>query len=150
MITTINEFKQFLNENLDDKFETFVDGILHVDLIKKYEEYSNNYRQKFEEYKSQIKGFTETLGNFQIGDIIEFNGGYNNDIRYTTEILGFDQDGDIYLLWDSYWFPIKDEEKRAIKLIKKNNQYDQDFDAIDDQTTHNDNSNYEENELKNY
>jgi len=151
MITTINEFRKTLNENTTEDSEKIIDGILHVDLLKKYATYSDNYRQKFEEYKSQIKGFTESYGNFEIGDIIEFNGGYNNDIRYTTEILGFDQDGDIYLLWDSYWFPIKDEEKRAIKLIKKNIQYDQDFDAMDDQTLRDNNdSNYEENELKDY
>ena len=141
MITTINEFKQFLNES-----ENTIDGILHINLLDKYGATSDMYRQKFEEYKSQIKGFTEMYGNFEIGDIIEFNGGYNNDIRYTTEILGFDQDGDIYLLWDSYWFPIKDEEKRAIKMIKKNIQYDQDYDAMDDQTLRDNDNNYMENE----
>ena len=42
-----------------------------------------------------------------------------NDILYRSEILGFDKnDSDIYVLWDCYWFPIKDTEIRQIKIIK--------------------------------
>ena len=95
--------------------------MLHVDLVKKYAEGGRDeeYRAKFEEYKPKIKGFTESSGDFNIGDIIEITAGYNSDIRYTVEILGFDGDGDIYLLWDSFWAPIKNEDVRSIKLIKK-------------------------------
>lgn len=52
---------------------------------------------------------------FKIGEIISFWGGYNNDIRYKSFITGFGKDGEIYVLWDCYWFPIKDEPKRKIK-----------------------------------
>lgn len=95
--------------------------MLHVDLVKEYDESGRDeeYRAKFEEYKTKIKGFTETNGDYSIGDIIEITAGYNDDIRYTVEILGFDGDGDIYLLWDSFWAPIKNDDVRSIKLIKK-------------------------------
>ena len=95
--------------------------MLQVDLVSKYAESGSDegYRAKFEEYKPKIKGFTETSGDYNIGDIIEITAGYNNDIRYKVEILGFDGDGDIYLLWDSFWAPIKNDDVRSIKLIKK-------------------------------
>jgi len=95
--------------------------MLQVDLVKKYAESGNDeeYRAKFEEYKPKIKGFTDKSGDYNIGDIIEITAGYNDDIRYTVEILGFDGDGEIYLLWDSFWAPIKNNDVRSIKLIKK-------------------------------
>lgn len=110
------------NGDYDTINENNIEDMLHINLLDKYKETNPEIRQKFEEYKSKIKGFkTEHLA-LKAGDIIEFNGGYNNDIRYTTEILGFDEDGDIYLLWDSYWFPIRNEESRAIKLINNVNE----------------------------
>lgn len=114
--TTINEFKQYLNENIED--------MLHINLLDRYSDnkYDQEIRQKFKEYKSKIKGFKTEHMAFKVGDIIEFTAGYNDDIRYTTEILGFDEDGDIYLLWQSYWFPIRNEAKRAIKLINNVNE----------------------------
>jgi len=95
--------------------------MLSMDLVKKYAEGGRDeeYRAKFEEYKPKIKGFTETSGEYSAGDIIEITAGYNNDIRYTVEILGFDGEGEIYLLWDSFWAPIRNDEVRSIKLIKK-------------------------------
>ena len=70
---------------------------------------------------SEIKGFKRGLSivheDFKVGDIIEFFGGYNGDIRYRAEILGFDKDGDIYLYWDSYWFPIRNDNARKINKI---------------------------------
>lgn len=55
---------------------------------------------------------------FKVGQVIWFTAGYNNDIRYKTSITGFDKDGDIYLLWDCYWFPIRDEQDRDIVLVE--------------------------------
>ena len=55
---------------------------------------------------------------YKVGQVIEFNGGYNNDIRMKSRITGFDNDGGIYVLWDCYWYPIKDEERRDIKTIE--------------------------------
>jgi hypothetical protein len=93
-------------------------GVLHVNLLDKYKESGDDkvYKEKFEEYKQKIDGFkdsSKTLG-LEAGDVIEFTGGYNNDIRYTTEVLGFDKDDEIYLLWDSFWYPIRKEESRSI------------------------------------
>ena len=115
LFTSINEFKQYIKESNND--------MLHINLLDKYRESGNDilYREKFDKFKHKIEGFKETHDelDLKIGDIIEFNGGYNNDIRYTTEILGFDSDNDIYLLWESYWYPIQNDNKRNI--IKVNN-----------------------------
>lgn len=73
------------------------------------------HREKFEKYKSRIKGFHKKEGSFQVGDKVMFCGGLNGEIKYISEILGFDKDGDCYVLWDCYWFPIKIEER----LIKR-------------------------------
>lgn len=62
--------------------------------------------------------FTENHPNFKIGDVIEFVGGYNDDILYKSEIIGFTKDKEIFVLWDCYWFSIKEEEKRQIKITK--------------------------------
>lgn len=56
-------------------------------------------------------------GDFKAGDIIEFWGGYNNDLRYRSKIFGFNKEGGIYVIWDCYWFPIKDDKARNIKKI---------------------------------
>jgi predicted nuclease with TOPRIM domain len=114
--TKINEGEEYIKGMKGD--------MLHVDLVEKYAEDGRDeeYRSKFDEYKPKIKGFTETSGAYSIGDIIEITAGYNSDIRYTVEILGFDADGDIYLLWDSFWAPIRNEDVRSIKLIKKANE----------------------------
>lgn len=56
---------------------------------------------------------------YKVGQIIEFNGGYDNDIRMKSRITGFDDEGwNIYVLWDCYWYSIKDEERRNIKTIE--------------------------------
>ena len=54
---------------------------------------------------------------FKVGQVIEFNGGYNNDIRFKSEITYVDGP-DIYVLWDCYWAPIQDETKRRIIIVK--------------------------------
>lgn len=89
---------------------------LFIDLLSKYRDsgMETEIREKFSEFKHKIKGFAETDGTLSVGDVIEFFGGFNNDIRYSTEIIGFSHEGEIYLLWDCYWYPIKNEEKRNI------------------------------------
>lgn len=97
-----------------------VKDILFFSLIDKYKETGEDehYLAKFKEWQAKTDHqFVESCGKFKVGDLIEFTAGYNNDIRYTTEILALDGDGNIFLLWDCYWFPIKDEESR--KIIKK-------------------------------
>ena len=75
----------------------------------------NCYKKEFNNWAKNPKHNIVAYHNdFKIGDIITFNCGYNNDIRFTTEILGFDLDGDIYVNWDCFWFPIRNENKRNI------------------------------------
>ena len=68
----------------------------------------------------KISGFKKKLTNehpkFKVGQLILFTGGYNNDLRFLSSIIGFDQDGNIYVTWDCYWFPIRDEESRDIVI----------------------------------
>lgn len=54
---------------------------------------------------------------FKTGQTIAFTGGYNSDIRFKSKIFGFDTDEGIYVIWDSYWFPIYDDIERQIKII---------------------------------
>lgn len=84
-----------------------------INLIPKYQKDKRFYISKIKEFKT----YTERHPNFKIGDVIQFYGGYNNDILYQTEILGFDVDNEIYVLWDCYWFPIQDDIRRNINLI---------------------------------
>lgn len=56
---------------------------------------------------------------FKRGDIVEYWAGYNDDIRFSTEVLSFDSKGGIYLLWDTYWVPIFDDESRSIRLLAR-------------------------------
>ena len=69
---------------------------------------------------SEIKNlvcYTATHPKYKIGDIIEFYGGYNEDILYRSEIIGFGSNNDIFVLWDCFWFPITDNKQRNIKNI---------------------------------
>jgi len=92
---------------------------LKINLLYKYfGDTEKLYREQFESYKPKIKGFKDNHEGYKIGDVIEFVAGYNYDILYTTEILGFDQDGDIYLLWDCYWSPIRlSDPNRKIRKV---------------------------------
>lgn len=57
-----------------------------------------------------------THPKFKVGQAITFWGGYNNDILFKSVITGFDNDGEIYVLWDCFWSPIRDDDKRKIQL----------------------------------
>lgn len=82
-------------------------------LIEKYTSQKQEWSDKIKNYKT----FTTHHPDFKIGDIISFIGGYDSNIVYETEILGFDVDGEIYVLWDCYWFSIKNDANRNIQLI---------------------------------
>ena len=43
---------------------------------------------------------------YKVGDIIHFVGGLNNDIIFTTKVVGFTEEGELYVFWDCWWFPI--------------------------------------------
>jgi len=89
-----------------------------INLLEKSKIYNAEYEQKFELYKQKIKGFTNINKEFNLktGDIIKFISGHNDDIIYISKILGFDSDGEAYMLWDCYWFPIN-LNKRFVEKI---------------------------------
>lgn len=91
---------------MNDTFPTF-------NLIDKYEVKKEQWSNKILDFKD----FTIDNPKFKIGDKIQFIGGYNNDMIFISEILGFSIEGEIYVLWDCYWLPIKDNEERKIKKI---------------------------------
>ena len=73
-------------------------------------------RAKFTEFKAKQKFIANAnyKHDLRTGDIILFKNGY--DVEMTTEILGFDEEGKAYLLWDCYWYTI-DLNERLIKKI---------------------------------
>ena len=81
-----------------------------MDLIKKYG------NDEFLLGKIAGMNLLSTHPVFKVGQIIEFNGGYYNDIRFKSKITGFDKDGGIYVVWDCYWFPIHNDEIRKIEV----------------------------------
>jgi hypothetical protein len=82
-------------------------------LIEKYASKKQEWSEKIKNFNS----FSSIHQNFKIGDKIKFIGGYENNMIFETEILGFDTDGDIYVLWDCYWFSIKNDSSRNIQKI---------------------------------
>lgn len=90
--------------------------ILHVNLLDKYRSNGSEeeLRSKFKEFSTK-HNLIDRHDKFKVGDVIDFFGGFYNNIRYTSEILGFDDEGGIYVLWDCYWFAIKDSDPRKIE-----------------------------------
>lgn len=90
---------------------------LKINLLEKYsEEIADEYREATKEYMTR-RGYNDTENaeiGVKVGDLVTFIGGYNSDIIYTTEVLGFDEDKDLIVLWDCYWFAVKAE-----RIIKK-------------------------------
>ncbi len=66
---------------------------------------------------SQEHQLNKAHEKYSIGDKITFWAGYNNDIRYMSEIIGIDTNGEIYVIWDCYWSPIRDDARRSIELV---------------------------------
>lgn len=87
------------------------------DLTIKYKERIIEIKKRFQSYvQTNEKFFSEKNEklNLKTGDIINFIGGENDDIEFRSEILGFNDEGFAYVLWDCYWLAI-DLEKRLIK-----------------------------------
>lgn len=82
-----------------------------MDLIEKMGENKQEYIKALS--KSTKKHYLND--KFKVGDKILFIAGYYNHLEFKSEILGFDDDGGIYVLWDCYWFPIFDNEIRNIR-----------------------------------
>lgn len=83
------------------------------DLIKRYQG-NTELLDKISKYSNEK--LTSLHPKYEVGQIISFIGGYDSDINYITTIIGFD-DEYIFVYWDCYWFPIRDEEKRNIKIL---------------------------------
>ena len=88
------------------------------DLIKKYT--GTDIEKSCNEYAKKLS--TEHP-IFKVGDVVDFWTGYNNDIRVLSKIIGFGKSSEelkendqIFMLWDCWWFPIKNDSNRQIKL----------------------------------
>ncbi len=94
-------------------------GILHVNLLE--EDKDSDYEEQFKKWKDERKerlGFTDENKEYNLhtGDKVKILAGYNDDIEYTTKILGFDSDGHAYLFWDSYWVNIDPSKRKLTKV----------------------------------
>lgn len=85
-----------------------------INLIEKFQN-DCELISKANKFNSNVEGFSTENKDFglKIGDTILFKNGY--DVEMISKITGFDKDGDAFLLWDCYWFPID----LKIRLIKK-------------------------------
>lgn len=105
--------------------------ILKVDLIEKYKD--TDIKEKFKSYAQFREDmgfpFLQSAHGLKVGDMIKFWGGYDGNIEFTSEILGFSDTGFIYVLWDCYWNAIsveriiKEENHENIRLRKINSKY---------------------------
>ena len=84
------------------------------DLLERYKGDVRLYRKIINFRDERL---SDLHSKFKVGQIISFMSGYNDDINYVTKIIGFDCDGDIYVLWDCYWFPVKDNRIKNIKIL---------------------------------
>lgn len=80
------------------------------------------YTEKLLDYDKIVEGIKNLKletehPKYEVGDLIEFNVGFYNNIRATSRITGFDKDGGIYVLWDCYWVPTFEDEKRNITKV---------------------------------
>lgn len=84
-------------------------------LIERYKD--STIKEQFARFITTMKGSKDTNEEIGLktGDVVSFWGGYNGDIRFVSEILGFNSNGDAYMFWDCYWFGI-DLQKREFKI----------------------------------
>ena len=77
------------------------------------------YEEKFNIFKNKVKGFTDSndILNLKTGDIVSFISGYNDDIIYTSKILGFDNDGHAFILWECYWYAVDLSKKMVAESV---------------------------------
>ena len=89
---------------------------LKIDLIEKYKN-DIVLLEKIKNFTIENSKSNENkeLG-LKVGDTILFIAGYNNDIEYKSNIVGFDENSNAYLFWDCYWFA-KDLKKCLVKKI---------------------------------
>lgn len=82
--------------------------------------YHANYKAWREKGNYQQIDENKDLG-LKTGDVIEFWGGYDNDIRFRSTIHGFDEKGKAYVNWDCYWFPVDltEQGNRDFKKVQE-------------------------------
>ena len=76
-------------------------------------DYHKSARDKWLQERGFNKGYND---KFKVGDVIEFYTGINDHIRARAKIKGIDG-VNLYVYFDSYWYPIQDDEVRKIKKI---------------------------------
>lgn len=94
--------------------------IFPIDIITRQgAERTVDYRERFAQLKERNAHWriadTNEKHGLKTGDVILFRNGY--DVEMITEILGFDDDGKAFMLWDCFWAPIDMDER----LIRKMN-----------------------------
>ena len=89
------------------------------DLIQKYE--GTETEKSCNEY---AKNLSTENPIFKVGDIIQFWTGYYNDILVKSKIIGFGksnkeqtENDNIFIFWDCWWSPIKNDSNRNIKKV---------------------------------
>jgi len=85
-------------------------------LIEKYQH--SDIKEQFEGFKQRVKGFTDINENLGLktGDIIKFVGGYDSYMEFTSEVMGFNEDGRAFVLWDCFWLDINLPERKFKKV----------------------------------
>lgn len=111
------EFSHYSDEELMAGITAEVDAN-PVNLMNKYKlkGWEQEFRDKFAAWrKDRFVGDANSKHDLKTGDQILFLNGY--DIPMISEILGFDEEGKAYMLWDCYWFAV-DLDSRLIKKIQ--------------------------------
>lgn len=91
--------------------------IVCIDLIKEHKDHG--YKDLFQTFKSKNKGYVKFSDynadlNLKTGDVVVFVGGHDSNVEFRSEILGFNDAGYAYVLWDCYWMAI-DLKSRLVK-----------------------------------
>lgn len=95
----------------------------HSEMLDIVSELGTDLREKSERYRDEfylwnasrkISKPESDKTSFKTGDVVCFKNGY--DVPMITEILGFDEDGKAYMLWDCYWCPINLVDRGAFLI----------------------------------
>jgi hypothetical protein len=96
-----------------------IDGRPVYDLLAKGSKAQDEDREAFERWKLKqpdtiVTDTKHPTLDVSVGDKVNVISGHNNQLRYITEVLGFDAQGKAYMLWDCYWFGIDLVERKYI------------------------------------
>lgn len=85
-----------------------------IDLITQFQ----YIQSKAMNYIEKMEDFTPDNETFKVGDVIEFYSGFNSDILYKSKILGFNKQGQIFVLWNCYWSPLNVDIAKPKLIIR--------------------------------